>query len=331
MRKLRYILLIFLCAVGMAACQDDMVENVSQSVVGISKIKSHSNSIFSSNSSINELGLGTGIIVSSNGYILSNCHVTGETLSTCYITLENGYTYEGSVVWCDSELDLSLTKINATDLPYATIGDSSEIKTGETVYAIGNPIGFEFQRTVTKGIISGLNRTIKIENDTESTYMEDLIQTDATINEGNSGGALISEEGYLIGINTVKISSAEGMGFAVPINIIKPIIEKLENTGKFEEAYLGIYGYDREVIPYLNSNLKLDSGIYVAQIMIDGPLYKSGLQVGDIITRIDETEVNKMNDLRKYIYTKNPGDAINLEVQRNGKSFIISVKLGYKR
>ena len=141
----------------------DMLENVSQSVVGISKIKTKSNSIFSSNNNINELGLGSGIIVSSNGYILSNCHVTGEKLTTCYVTLENGYTYEGSVVWCDPLLDLSITKINASNLPFATIDDSSSIKSGETVYAIGNPIGYEFRRTITSGIISATNRTIKIE------------------------------------------------------------------------------------------------------------------------------------------------------------------------
>jgi S1-C subfamily serine protease len=160
--------------------------------------------------------------------------------------------------------------------------------------------------------------------------MEDLIQTDATINEGNSGGALITKNGELIGINSIKITSAEGMGFAVPVNIIKPIIEKLEKDGKFEEAYLGIYGYDKEVIPYMNSSLKFSSGIYVAEISADGPLYNSGLKVGDIITKIDDTEISKMNDLRKYIYTKSPGDSVDLEVTRDGKVFNITVKLGYK-
>ena len=121
----------------------DMLEKVSQSVVGISRIKTRTNSIFSSNGSINELGLGTGIIVSNNGYILSNCHVTGEKSATCYVTLENGYTYEGTVLWCDTDLDLSITKIDATNLNYATIGDSSNLKSGENVYAIGNPIGYE--------------------------------------------------------------------------------------------------------------------------------------------------------------------------------------------
>ena len=140
----------------------NMLKRVSQSVVGISKLKTRSNTIFSSNF-IDELGLGTGIIVSSNGYILSNCHVTGEKYSTCYITLDNGSTYEGSVVWCDTNLDLSISKIKANNLTYATIGDSASIKTGETVYAIGNPIGYEFRRTITSGIISATNRTIKIE------------------------------------------------------------------------------------------------------------------------------------------------------------------------
>ena len=154
----------------------DTLENISRCVVGISKIETHSNSIFSNNS-VTELGLGTGVIVSSNGYILSNSHVTGEKLSTCYVTLENGYTYDGTVVWSDTELDLSITKINANNLEYAIIGGSSKVKAGETVYAIGNPIGYEFRRTITSGIISAINRTIKIEENGTTTYMTDLIQT----------------------------------------------------------------------------------------------------------------------------------------------------------
>ena len=126
-----------------------------------------------------------------------------------------------------------------------------EIHKRETVYAIGNPIGYEFRRTVTSGIISAKNRTIKIEESNESSYMTDLIQTDATINPGNSGGPLITPNGEVIGINTVKISSAEGIGFAIPIDIVKPIIESFKTTGNFQEAQIGIYAYDREVIPYL--------------------------------------------------------------------------------
>lgn len=293
----------------------DMLEKVSQSVVGISKIKSRSNSIFSNNS-ISELGLGTGIIVSSNGYILSNCHVTGEELSTCYITLENGYTYDGSVVWCDADLDLSITKINATNLPYATIGDSSLAKSGETVYAIGNPIGYEFRRTITSGIISATNRTIKIEEDNNVSYMTDLIQTDASINPGNSGGPLILPNGEVIGVNTVKITSAEGIGFAVPINVVKPVIEKFINNNKFDEPFLGIYAYDKEVIPYIAATPNFSSGIYVVHIDDNSPAISSGIQTGDIITSIDGKVINNMIELKEFIYSKSPGDTISINISR---------------
>ena len=175
----------------------DILEETMESVVGISKLKNSGSSIFSSSNEYS-LGLGTGIIVTDNGYILSNEHVTGSKLSTCYVTLEDGKKYDGTVVWSDSDLDLSITKIDAKNLKYVSIGDSSKIKIGETVYAIGNPIGFEFRRTVTSGIISSKNRTIKLEEEKGTTYMSDLIQTDATINPGNSGGPLIYPNGEVI-------------------------------------------------------------------------------------------------------------------------------------
>lgn len=159
----------------------DIIEETTEKVVGISKLKSAGNSILSK-STENELGLGTGFIVSEDGYILSNEHVTGSKYSKCYITLENGNNYEGTILWSDSDLDLSITKINAKNLKYVNLGDSNKIRVGETVYAIGNPIGYEFRRTVTSGIISAKNRTIKIEEANKSSYMTDLIQTDATIN-----------------------------------------------------------------------------------------------------------------------------------------------------
>ena len=175
----------------------DTLEETIKSVVGISKLKNTGNSIFSSGNETS-LGLGTGVIVTEDGYILSNEHVTGGRYSTCYITLENGKKYDGQVVWSDTDLDLSITKIDAKDLKYIEIEDSSKIRVGETVYAIGNPIGFEFRRTVTSGIISSKNRTIKLEENNTVSYMSDLIQTDATINPGNSGGPLIYPNGKVI-------------------------------------------------------------------------------------------------------------------------------------
>lgn len=305
----------------------NVLENTIESVVGISKIKNTGNSIFLDNSA-ESLGLGTGMIVSENGYILTNWHVAGEKYSKCYVTLEDGRVENGNVVWTDKDLDLAIVKINVTSLNSISIGDSDNIKIGQKTYAIGNPIGVEFQRTVTSGIISGINRTIKIEN--ESAYMDDLIQTDATINPGNSGGPLINSSGEVIGINTVKITEAEGIGFAIPINIVKPIIESFINNGNFEEAYLGIFAYDKNVIPYLDSNIEFDSGIYVAQISSDGPSYNSGLKTGDVITKIDEKEINKMSELRQYIYTKKAGEQVNLTILRNKKEKIINIKLGKK-
>lgn len=175
----------------------DILEKTMESVVGISKLKDNGSSIFST-STETSLGLGTGVIISENGYILSNEHVTGAKYSTCYITLENSKKYDGTVVWSDSDLDLSITKMEAENLKYINLGDSSKIRVGETVYAIGNPIGFEFRRTVTSGIISSKNRTIKLEEKDSASYMSDLIQTDATINPGNSGGPLIYPNGDVI-------------------------------------------------------------------------------------------------------------------------------------
>ena len=200
-----------------------ILEKTIKCVVGISKIKNTGSSIFLNNST-SELGLGTGMIVSENGYILTNWHVAGNKYSNCYVTLDNGNVYNGNVTWADSDLDLAIVKISASNLNYISLGDSDNIKIGEKTYAIGNPIGVEFQRTVTSGIISGVNRTVKIEENNEASYMEDLIQTDATINPGNSGGPLINTTGEVIGVNSIKIKEAEGIGFAIPINIIKPIL-----------------------------------------------------------------------------------------------------------
>ena len=196
----------------------------------------------------------------------------------------------------------------------------------------GNPIGFEFRRTVTSGIISAKKRTIKIEENDKSSYMTDLIQTDATINPGNSGGPLIYPDGDVIGINTIKISTAEGIGFAVPINIIKPIIDSFKQTGNFEEATIGIYAYDKEVAPYLNNNYtnKFTKGIFVAQITPNGPADNTDLKESDVITSIDNIELNTMNDLREYIYTKKPEETVTLKITRGKIIKEITIVLGKK-
>lgn len=306
----------------------DVLEESFNSVVGISKLQNNGSSVFLINAS-EDLGLGTGLIISKNGYILTNEHVSGD--SSCYVTLPNGEVEKGKVIWSDKQIDLSIIKVNKEFRQYATLGDSNEIKIGEDVYAIGNPIGYEFQRTVTGGIISAFNRTIKIQENDEYVYMSNLIQTDATINPGNSGGPLINESGQVVGINTIKITSAEGIGFAIPINIIKPIIEKLNNTGVFKEAYLGIFAYDSSVIPYIDNSINIKSGVYIESINEKGPAYGTELKVGDIISKIDDKQISKMSDLQEYIYSKNPGDEINLTISRNGRVKNISIELEEKK
>lgn len=307
----------------------ETLEKVTKCVVGISKIKNKGDSILETTAT-EDLKLGTGIIISENGYIITNWHLAGNKYSSCYVTMEDGTVYNGNTIWADSDLDLAIVKISANNLKYLQLGDTDNIKIGETVYAIGNPIGIEFQRTVTKGIISGLNRTIKIEEEKNSSYMEGLIQTDASINQGNSGGPLINTKGEVIGINSVKIETAEGIGFAVPINIIKPVVESLANGGEFEEAYLGIFAYDKEVIKYLNNDVTFNEGIYVVKIAKDGPAAKTNLKTGDVITKIDGNSINRMSELRTYIYRKKPGEKITLTISRNSKELPIEVTLSKK-
>ena len=306
------------------------LENVSNTVVGISKLQSTDATFFSLDA-IETYNLGTGVIVSKEGYVLTNYHVSGKKSSKCYVTLEDKKEYTAQVIWTDENLDLSVLKINTNiEFNYAKLGDSDSLRIGQGVYAIGNPLGAEFQKTVTSGIISALDRTIKIEDENKSSYMEDLIQTDASINSGNSGGPLIDKEGNVIGITTVKIKDAEGIGFAIPINIVKPIIEKLEEIGKFEEASLGVYVYDREAIQYINSSLNFEYGVYVTEVISEGAAKLAGIRVGDIIEKIDGIKLNKINDLRKHIYTKNVNDEVKLTILRNKQEFEITAKLTKK-
>lgn len=311
----------------------DVIETVNESVVGISKLKNKGNTIFLADGD-SSLGLGTGFIISDDGYILTNEHVAGEKLSNCYITLENGTMHTGEVVWADRDVDLSIIKIKAEGLKSLELGDSDSLKITQTVYAIGNPVGFEFQRTVTSGIISGLDRTIKLTEDDENFFMEDLIQTDAKINPGNSGGPLINENGEVIGINSVKITNAEGIGFAIPINIIKPVITNIKENQNYKAAALGIYGYDKNVIPYIKQDLgirqSLDKGIYVAEVIRNSPAYKAGLKEGDILLKIDNIEVHKMSDLRKYIYSKQENDSVVINYLRGKKETEAEITLARK-
>ena len=290
-----------------------VIEEVKKAVVGIGFLKPEFEDVLRKGTA-EKWGLGSGIIVSKNGYILTNQHIAQNIGNKLNVTLHDGRTVEGKVVWAEKNIDLSIVKVNEKNLPRVNLGNSEGIYVGDDVIAIGNPLGVEFQGTTTKGIISGLDRTFLFEEGDEKIFMESLIQTDASINPGNSGGPLIDTLGNVIGINTIKLTEAEGIGFAIPINVVKPVIEKFENNDKFEEATLGIYAYDSSILPYVNTNILIDKGIYVSKIDDYGPCGKKDLKFGDVITHIDNVEINKMIEIREYIYTKNPGDEVTLKL-----------------
>lgn len=308
----------------------DVITDINESVVGISKLKNKGSTVFLADSN-ESLGLGTGFIISEDGYIVTNQHVAGDKFDSCYITLENGSSFTGNVIWSDESIDLSIIKIDTTGLKFVKLGDSDALKIAQDIYAVGNPVGFEFQRTVTSGIISGLDRVVKLEEDDNVLYMEDLIQTDATINPGNSGGPLINENGEVVGVSTVKVTNAEGIGFAIPINIIKPVIEQIKDNPNYKTASLGVFAYDQKIIPYIKQDLgttrTFEEGIYVAQVIRNSPAYKAGLKEGDIINKIDDLTLNKMSDLRKYIYQKQPGDKVKIIYLRNSREIEAEIEL----
>ena len=303
--------------------REDMLEGVLRCVVGIS-------SADASQGVTNKTAwyMGSGVIASSDGYIITNHHVIGARPERIEVTLHDGETLEGKTVWSDSTLDLAVVKIDGKDYPYCKLGDAKTLRVGESVVAIGNPLSMQFQRTVTAGIVSALGRSISIENDAgEQSYMEDLIQTDASINPGNSGGPLINSKGEVIGINTVKVSSAEGMGFAVPINVCSPVIQRLQSVGRFRTPYLGLYAYTPEAAKYLGADSDIKEGMFVAKLDTDGPAFAAGLRYGDIITAINGKKVNTMLSLREELYRRQGGEVIEVEFIRNGSRRRVDVML----
>lgn len=309
----------------------NIFEQSIRSIVGITAIKINANNLMDNNTS-NSLNMGSGIIVSSKGYILTNQHVAGNQNDIVYVTLYDGNEHKGKTVWADMVLDLAIVKIEAYNLNVANLGDSDNINLGQRVYAIGNPLGLDFQRTITSGIISALNRTIKINDETGVGYMENLIQTDASINPGNSGGALINQNGEVIGINTIKVTEAEGIGFAIPINTVRNIINVYETQGVFEEAYLGIFAYDNILLAYAKSTMLLNQGILVANIDTFGPLSNSNIKLGDVLISIDNINLNSMVELRKYLYTKKPNDTVKIKyIDEDGQTHTEEIILSKKK
>lgn len=273
-------------------------------------------------------GTGSGVIYSDDGYILTNSHVVslgGKTAEKVNVFLNDGTSTEGKVVWSDSFIDIALVKIKSDKkLEGASFGDSDTLKVGQTAIAIGNPLDMAFQRSMSKGIISGLNRYIgQVDG---GGFMVGLIQTDASINGGNSGGPLINDRGQVIGINTVKVSSAEGMGFAIPINSIKPIIESVIKTGDYKAVALGASSVPVEAANrMLGTNIKSNKGLYVGDVLDNSPAKAAGLEKGDVLLRMDGKDLDSVNTLRADLYKYKPGDKVKLDILRDKKEMTLEI------
>ncbi|HCX62078.1 MAG TPA: 2-alkenal reductase [Clostridiales bacterium] len=273
--------------------------------------------------------MGSGFIVDSNGYIVTNSHVIEDgKYEKITVSLIDGSIEVGEVLWYDKSLDLAVVKINRTNLPVVELGDSDTLMVGEPVVAIGNPMTLDLERTVTQGIISGLNRAIIFDN---GTVIEPLLQTDASINEGNSGGPLFNAKGQVIGINTAKIKTAEGLGFSIPINTAKPIIDRIIKEGKLTTVYVGISGVEVETYETaLGIEVQAEYGVVIAEVIKDSPAAISGLQVGDVIIAIDGSKITSMQELKIKLYEYKDGDNAEITFLRNGNEQKASLTLKTK-
>jgi len=278
-------------------------------------------------------GVGTGMIVDSRGYILTNSHVIMDgKAEEIDVLLSDGSTKKSELLWFDASLDLAIVKIDSQDTKFHAIelGDSSNLSLGQYVAAIGNPLGLDFNSSITAGIISGLDRTITASDGNKVTQMEGLIQVDAAINSGNSGGPLLNSEGQAIGVNTAKAQTAEGMGFAIPIDTVKPIIESVIKTGNFERVYIGISAGDANSIAKQYPNLNLDEdiqGAIVTAVSPGGPAEKAGLKMKDVITAVEGKDITSSASLIKTLLNYKAGDVVTLSVIRDGREYPVKVKL----
>lgn len=265
---------------------------------------------------------GSGVVVSENGYIVTNYHVI-ENAVNVKVVLNNGVEHEAKVVGYDAESDLAVLKIEAKDLTFVTFGDSSSVMVGERAVAIGNPLGTELMGTVTQGIISAVNRTVTVDDKTMT-----LLQTDAAINSGNSGGALLNAYGELIGINTIKMSATgvEGLGFAIPSNQVKQIVDDVMQYGYVRgRLVIGVSGTN--ITEKLASYYDLPVGFYVSEVIEGYGAYLAGIQPGDVIIKCDGVVTENIDQINAQRDTHKVGDTMTITVVRNGEKKDIKVKL----
>lgn len=301
-------------AAGEAESLADMVARLSPSVVGIATRQN------------GQQGIGSGVIVSADGYILTNHHVAAEGAEVTLI-FADGTKELASAVWSSQALDLAIVKAREGSYPAAAMGSVEDVRVGEQVVAIGTPLALQFQHTVTGGIVSALNRTLQVPSGRSTAFMEQLIQTDVAINPGNSGGPLLNQRGEVIGIVTVRVEEAAGIGFAIPIDIARPIVEHFLADGSYVTPKMGAYLFDSEIARYYDANSAMTTGLYVIDVEPGSAAQSAGIQTGDILLRADGRECKTLLDLRYVLFSHKVGETLELEVQRNGEILHLTPKL----
>lgn len=272
-------------------------------------------------------GVGSGFIISPDGFTITNYHVV-EGADEIKVTIRGKDKFKAELKWADANLDLAILKIvDGKDLPVARMGNSDQTRVGEWVVAIGNP--YQLDHTVTTGVLSAKGREIKIpDSQGRARTYPNLMQTDAAINPGNSGGPLLNLNGEVIGINTAVNAQAQGIGFAIPINTIKDIVNQLLDTGKVSRPYLGIYyqGLDDQLAQYLD--LPDSKGVIIRSVEKDSAADKAGLKVGDVVREINRQKIDETDDLQKIMGKLKVGDEANFLIIRDGKLQTVKVKIG---
>ena len=307
----------------------DVIDDANKSVVGVLVYANGTAS-----------GSGSGVVYRVDGktaYIITNAHVVSGA-SDVEVIFSNKESVNATIVGSDTYSDIAVLKLTADfDMTAIKCGDSSLLDQGETVLAIGSPLGIEYAGTVTQGIVSGTDRTVSVDlnEDGQEDWDMNVIQTDAAINPGNSGGALVNMAGELVGITSMKLTdtSVEGMGFALPINDVINSVEQIIDNGKVSRPQIGISGvslagYSSYQLRYYRINTDLTDGIYVAKVSSGGPASSAGIQEGDIIVKFDGEKVTTYKSFLTLLYSKQPGDKVSVVVNRSGSEKTIDVTLG---
>ncbi len=311
-----------------SAREEKLLDTYSQAIVGVveklGKAVVQVNVARKTRNYQEQQGLGSGIIITPDGFIVTNHHVI-EDAKKIEVTLTSGVSYQASLIGIDPSTDLAILRVLANNLPFAILGDSDKLRVGQIAIAIGNPLGF--QSTVSAGVISALGRSMRSKS---GRLIDNIIQTDALLNPGNSGGPLVDSQANVVGINTAMIAMAQGIGLAIPSNTVTWIASELITKGKVQRAYLGITCGPYPLVPSLKRifKLKKDTAIQIISVAKASPAKLAGIQEGDIIVLANDTPVGHIDDLQKVLSTKPVGTVCKLTLLRDFKKKEVFVITG---